>query len=71
MGATAPTLESSAMACASFTVSVGVATREAAAGLGSVKDLVERADQALYAAKAGGRNCVRDHVRDHVRDDAG
>ncbi|MES1163451.1 MAG: GGDEF domain-containing protein [Rhizobacter sp.] len=46
------------------TVSVGVATREAAAGLGSVKDLVERADQALYAAKAGGRNCVRDHVRD-------
>jgi diguanylate cyclase (GGDEF)-like protein len=40
------------------TVSAGVA----GVGAGSVLDsrkLLARADQALYAAKAGGRNCVR------------
>lgn len=38
------------------TVSVGVAS--AAAGSGSVDELLARADTALYQAKAAGRNCV-------------
>jgi PleD family two-component response regulator len=38
------------------TVSIGVATSGAA---DTVDTVLERADHALYAAKAAGRNCVR------------
>jgi diguanylate cyclase (GGDEF)-like protein/PAS domain S-box-containing protein len=40
----------------SYTVSGGVATMEA--GMGGLDELIKRADQALYAAKAGGRNRI-------------
>ncbi len=39
-----------------MTVSVGLATR--APGVEPLGDLMERADQALYRAKAGGRDRV-------------
>ena len=38
------------------TISIGVATWSSVDG---VDGLLERADRALYAAKAAGRNCVR------------
>jgi diguanylate cyclase (GGDEF)-like protein len=41
-----------------FTVSIGVASCIPERGV-SYEQLVQQADQALYAAKAGGRNCVR------------
>ncbi|HWK55148.1 MAG TPA: tetratricopeptide repeat-containing diguanylate cyclase [Hyphomicrobiales bacterium] len=41
-----------------LTVSIGVATREGAA---SLEQLIHQADQALYEAKAGGRNQVGVH----------
>ncbi|AMK77452.1 MULTISPECIES: diguanylate cyclase [Methylomonas] len=40
-----------------FTVSIGVAERNPHEA--SVEKLLERADQALYAAKHAGRNCIR------------
>jgi diguanylate cyclase (GGDEF)-like protein len=39
------------------TISVGVATAQAGETAGTA--LIERADRALYEAKAAGRNCVR------------
>jgi diguanylate cyclase (GGDEF)-like protein len=38
------------------TISVGVAVLN---GDGTAHDLISRADRALYAAKAAGKNCVR------------
>lgn len=43
------------------TASAGVATINAADGL-DPRRLIREADTALYAAKAAGRNCVRDHT---------
>ncbi|SDW56965.1 diguanylate cyclase [Thiocapsa roseopersicina] len=45
-----------------ITASLGVATRER--GVENLGALVDRADQALYAAKSAGRNCVRVYGRD-------
>lgn len=44
-----------------ITASIGVATLEG--GVENLDDLVHRADQALYAAKSAGRNCVRVYGR--------
>lgn len=43
--------------CLRATISVGMAEAEFADG--DVDHTIERADRALYAAKSGGRNCVR------------
>jgi diguanylate cyclase (GGDEF)-like protein len=43
----------------SVTVSVGIATADAQNHFGSLDEMVRDADQALYAAKKAGRNCVR------------
>ena len=40
------------------TISIGAATMNAD-GVGTTEDLVRRADEALYAAKSAGRDCVR------------
>lgn len=40
------------------TASIGLAVQESSTG--SYQELLERADQALYAAKAAGRHCVRE-----------
>jgi diguanylate cyclase (GGDEF)-like protein len=40
-----------------YTVSIGVV--QAPPGVITLDDLVDRADKALYQAKASGRNCVR------------
>jgi len=51
-----------------LTISVGIAEL----GAGSVRDWLERADQALYRAKSSGRNCVEAEVpapRDRPRSD--
>ena len=45
-------------AAVSATVSMGVSVSDNAKDL-TVEDLLHHADQALYEAKAGGRNCVR------------
>jgi diguanylate cyclase (GGDEF)-like protein len=39
-----------------MTASIGVATLER--GVENLDALIDRADQALYAAKSAGRNCV-------------
>jgi len=44
-----------------ITVSVGVATATAGEGM-TARDLLHAADMALYAAKQGGRDCVRVHT---------
>lgn len=54
VGAHQPSIESSEVP---VTLSVGVA--EAAAGVDTLDALIQRADQALYAAKGAGRNCSR------------
>ncbi len=41
-------------------VSVGVAT--STDDMATITDLIKAADEALYAAKAAGRNCVRQHI---------
>jgi diguanylate cyclase (GGDEF)-like protein len=41
----------------SITASIGVAT--SSPGGDTVSSMLQRADAALYAAKRGGRNCVR------------
>jgi diguanylate cyclase (GGDEF)-like protein len=44
-----------------ITASIGVATLER--GVENLDALIDRADQALYAAKSAGRNCVRVYGR--------
>jgi len=44
-----------------MTASIGVATLER--GVENLDALIDRADQALYAAKSAGRNCVRVYGR--------
>ena len=41
-------------------VSVGVATNTD--NMATLTDLIKAADEALYAAKAAGKNCVRQHI---------
>ncbi len=48
------------------TVSVGVATCPCATASETWQALLHAADMALYAAKAGGRNAVREHVPAHA-----
>lgn len=43
-------------ACIRYTVSAGIAVMDDS--LGGLDELLKRADQALYAAKAGGRNRI-------------
>jgi len=47
------------------TISLGVATAEQGHYPASFRDLVRRADQALYAAKTVGRNCTRKYSGNH------
>lgn len=44
------------------TVSIGVESMAPAQGTNTILQLLRHADQALYAAKSGGRNCVRAHL---------
>lgn len=53
-----------------LTVSIGLATLPGDAS--TAKELIERADRALYVAKSVGKNCVRpysDERREHLRHD--
>jgi diguanylate cyclase (GGDEF)-like protein len=45
-----------------LTVSIGVAAMSAETD--DIDDLLQQADQAVYAAKRAGRNCVRAYGRD-------
>jgi diguanylate cyclase (GGDEF)-like protein len=51
-----------------ITVSIGVATYDGEEGVGS-STLIDRADQAMYEAKAAGRNCMRIFVPPRAEDD--
>jgi len=45
-----------------LTLSIGIAGLDA--GIATPRELIERADMALYRAKSSGRNCVRTHPAD-------
>jgi diguanylate cyclase (GGDEF)-like protein len=51
-----------------LTCSIGVGTFHPGADLPEVRDVISRADTALYAAKDAGRNCAKFELRNSVRE---